>query len=484
MDQTFQGLSNELYAIRGGFATWLATRRMFVTLATFSQARIVISEEIDSLAAIYTREQITIYLHPVVVAHYQEDHQACYFLLMHELRHLTQVRGTYDWSKLVNCKPLTSALLDILPPGIARKYGITDINTDLEYKHHIFNLAADAAIHEDIVRLFERNIFSRVGRLTKLHRGESEAKADEEAADVEPVTVDFLEKIVGTPLERGQDWVYYARAMIQSLAQRVRKEPQLAQLIVDRQILRKISGSAPAEHLLHDDELAAIDRSLMRAEGESKKMIEAQLEAHNSDVPCLEGDDFSETHQARKEVNKAIQKILQIVKNTITAAQVKHPKIRRSYHRPHMFVADAPGRMLTRSRDKKSSSVLVVDTSGSMWMPLIMENMASLAFHMMKRRLIEHAFCCDVELYPIENIASGSVTLMGCGGTAWTTEHNSEILSYLYGNELPKEPLTIYYCTDEEVYGLEEAIADQRVNLVIINLPQLIDEQTYMRAKV
>ncbi|MFK7827869.1 MAG: hypothetical protein AB8G05_27220 [Oligoflexales bacterium] len=478
-----QNLSNELLALRGGFATWLAVKRMFVTLATFSQVRVVISTELDGLAAIYTREQITIYLHPVVVNHFKQDPQVCYFLLMHELRHLTQVRASYDWSKFVNCKPLVGALLEILPADIASKYGIKDIHSDLEYKHHIFNLAADAAIHEDIKKFFDVDIFERAGKLMQIH-DEGAQESDENAADLGPVTVDFLEKVVGTPLERGLDWVYYARSMIRSLAQRIRKEPQLAQLIVDRQILRKIAGSSPAEHLFEDHELVEIDRCLMRAEGESKRMIEAQTDFAESDDPCLEGDELTETHQARKQVNQSIQKILEIVKKTITSSQKKAYKRRRTYHKPHNFVTDAPGRMRSRGTDKKQSSVLVVDTSGSMWMPLIMENMASLAFHMKKRKLIDQAFCCDVEIYPIENIASGSVTLMGCGGTAWTVEHNSLLLESVYGGETPKEPLTIYYCTDEEVYGLEEALDDKRVNLVVINLPKLIDEQTYGQAKL
>lgn len=481
MNVSFKHLVKELYSLRSGFSTWLASRNMFVTLATLSQCKIVISNQIDSLAAINIRDQITIYLHPNVVNHYKVDQQVCYFLLMHELRHLTQLRGCHDWSKWVNFKPLTIALLDILPDNSAKKYGITDMDADLEYKHDIFNLAADAAIHEDIEKLFDDDIFERVRGLSALL---DKVEITENNSDYGPVTVSFIQKMVDFPLERGQDWVYYARAMIRSLASRVRKEPKLAQLIVDRQILRKIAGSSSIAHLMDDEELTKIDRSLMRSEGASKAMIEAQLDLDSVEAAFLEGDDRREVHQARSHLSQAIQKILCIVRRTITEAQVEEIKRKRTYHRPNIIVPEAPGKILKRKNDKSNSSILVFDTSGSMWLPILMENMANLAFQMMKRKLIKQAFCCDVDIYPIENIASGSVELTGCGGTAWTVDHNSDLISRVYGNQVPNEPVSIYYCTDEEVYGLGEAQEDPRVNLVVINLPRIINENSYKKAKL
>jgi hypothetical protein len=296
--------------------------------------------------------------------------------------------------------------------------------------------------------------------------------------------VALLEKIVQHPLEREKDWLYYARRMVDALALRISREPHLARLLVERQILRKLNKNGFAKVDLRDEDMMMLDQVFYCAAGESKKMIESYEKTYQSYAPSIEGGLDEVCYQARKEVSAAVQQIIELVKKTITKGiKKKHPEV-RSYARPHTFMAEAPGRLRRRSMSIENDAVLVIDTSGSMWIPVLLDNMATLASQLTKKGLVSKTYCCDVALTPIDNIQRGEIKFTGAGGTAWTVEHNSQILKELYGEQLPEAPLTLYYCTDEMVEGLEQACLDERVNLVVINIPKILDEMTYLQASL
>ncbi len=470
----------DLLEIRASFSTWLAQRRLFESLATFAQVRLLVSTQIDSLAAISNQGGIFLYLHKDALNHYRKDPEVLYFLLMHELRHLTQTQSVRDWSHLVNFNPLVCALRSVLPIDVLKRAGIGNLEDDFDLKHDLFNLAADAAIHEDLVGLFSEKLMDRLAAfMTKREQSSNPNKPLDPLMEVGPITVSFLEKITRTPLERNQDWLYYTKNLVSSLSLRIQAEPDLASILIDRQILRRIIERGIDEHQIDYDSLAEIDKILGRARGESRKLVESFLAGKGGTIP-IEGDDAEEVYQARKEINKAVKTVIDLVRSAVTKGQRRKFSRIRTYARPHLFLADAPGRAELQREEDIADAVLVLDTSGSMWVPELLEQMAMVAYQLEKRRLIVASYCCDVAIHRLESARNGAIHFKGSGGTAWTIEHHTEILRNL--NTTRK--INIYYCTDEDVYGLNEALDDDRVNLTVVNIPRLIHSELYKRAKL
>ena len=471
---------SNLLELRASFSTWLAERRLFETLATFAQVQIVISIQIDTLAAISNQNGVFLYLHREALEHYRVDPEILYFLLMHELRHLAQSRSVRDWRHLISFAPLVRALQKSLPLDALRRAGIADIEGDFDLKHEIFNLAADAAIHEDLRGIFGTDVMDRLSRfMTQRELQSTSEVSSDPLAEVGPVTVPLLEKITRTPLESDQDWLYYAKNLVKSLALRVQAEPGLAHILVDRQILRRISERGVDKHQIDYDSLSSIDQILGRAKGESRKLVESYL-AHSNASDLLEGNDIEEVYQARKELNQAVKQIIELVRSAITRGQRRKNREIRTYGRPHLFLAGFPGKAESIREGDVADSVLVLDTSGSMWIPELLEQMAMVAYHLEKRELICRAYCCDVQVHRLENMHSGTIRFKGMGGTAWTREHNTEILRDLNTDR----KINIYYCTDEDVFGLEDAMQDDRVQLTVINVPRLIQPDLHSRARL
>jgi hypothetical protein len=462
--------------IRADFSTWTANRGMFETLALFAQVRLIISSEMDSLAAIKHSDTIYLYLHSYVAEHYENNKEPCFFLLMHELRHLTQSKFVRDWSHLVNFAPLWQSLTESIPKSMLLQAGITSLDSDFDLKHDIFNIAADAAIHEDLVTLFRPEILEDIATLMQ---AQDMAKTGEASHHSGLVTVPYVEKIAGRPLERSKDWLYYAKEIVVSLSSRIRREPDLARLLLSRQILRKIHEKYYADQGLDDGALSAVDLILGRAKGESKKILEAQI-AQSHQFAGMQALDYEEVYQARSDLNQAIKKILQNVQSAIKIHQKPKQTERRTYTHPHKFLPEAPGLKRQTLRLPHSEAVLVLDTSGSMWIPELLEQMAALTYQLKKRELLTCAYCCDVALHPLEISFGGYVKMKGSGGTVWTRDHHTKILDDLKTTK----KIDIYYCTDEDVYGLEDALRDDRVNLVVVNIPNLIHEGLYEKAKM
>ncbi len=462
---------SDLIRIRSDFSTWAVNRRMFETLGVFAQVRLVVSTQIESLAAISNGHGVYLYLHKNLVDHYDEDQELCFFIIMHELRHLTQSVSIRDWNHLVSLVPLIRSLHEVLPRHILQKSGLSELDGDHDLKHEIFNLAADAAIHEDLAVLFGKKILDRAADfMTALERGDA-SSSDESSIRVGPVTVDFLEKIARAPLERNQDWLYYAKHLIQSLCTRIRTEPEMARLLVDRQILRRIREGGLGDRDIDYDAMSEVDQILGRARGESKKLIESYLGSISNATVAAEGLHCEETYQARKELSQAVKRVIELVRSAISKGQRQKRQQSRSYARPHSFLRDAPGRHMIVRDDEGAESVLVLDTSGSMWIPELLDQMAMMAYQLTKRELIRKAYCCDVELHSLEGSRSGSVRFKGSGGTVWTKEHHTRIIQEVGSHR----KINIYYCTDEEVEGLADAKTDDRVNLVVINIPNIIN---------
>lgn len=464
-----------LIRVRSDFSSWAAHKGMFETLCIFAQVRLVVSTRIKALACISNDVSVHLSIHADLLKRYDNDREAMFFIIMHELRHLTQATSFRDWVHLVSLYPLLKALHDVCPKATLDKAGVTSLEADHELKYDIINLAADAAIHEDLTLIFGLQMLERVSVLmTEISMATQEKltgdTSDGSASKVGLVTVDVLEQMTQRPLERQRDWLYYVQRLIESLSERVRSAPELAGLLLERQILRRIRMGGLDEHEIDVDSLSQIDHMLGRARGESKKMLAAYQASFHGSVAGFEALEDEEIYAVRKELSKTIREVIAQIRATVTKGERPKSHEKKSYAYPHRFLQEAPGVGRHYRSSGRAEAVLVLDTSGSMWFPEILGQMATMAYQLLKRGLIKKAFCCDAVLHPLDRVTGGSVRFKGAGGTVWSKDHHSEILKTM--NTSAK--VTIYYCTDEGVNGLQEAKQDERVNLVVINLPKMI----------
>ncbi len=470
-------VEQRLLQIRSDFVTWAANRQMFETICLFSQVKVVVTDRLESLAAISNGGRTYLYLHRYLIDRYHVKPEFCFFVIMHELRHLYQSTTWRDWSRLLNFAPLFDALSKKIPREVLERAGITDLENESEIKHDIFNLAADAAIHEDLVHIFGSEMIAFAADF--ITERERDLRGGKDIVKTGLITVDYLKQMTRVPLESGQDWLYYAKHLIDSLSTRISNEPDLAMLLVERQILKRIQENGIGKCDLNQLNLAEIDFALGRANGESKKMMESYIN-QSAAGPGTDGLDFEETHLARNEINAFITKVMELARSAVIVGRRSKIKETKSFARPHNFIDQAPGRIVKYRETPHRDAVIVLDTSGSMWFPELLEQMANLVVQLRKRDLLLKAYCCDVVLHKLEMTRAGNVKFKGSGGTTWTRDHHTQILEDLN----MKRKITIYYCTDGEVNGLADALEDERVTLEVINVPQLINEQAYIKAKL
>ena len=208
-------------------------------------------------------------------------------------------------------------------------------------------------------------------------------------------------------------------------------------------------------------------------------MIESQ--SHGSDTGGgPQGLDYEEVYQARNELNTMIKRIIEIVRKALLLGKRTKTKEVRSYTKPHRFLDGAPGCDRQTREVFHGEAVLVLDTSGSMWIPELLDQMAGLTTQLNKRGLIRKAYCCDVNLHPLDLSFKGGIKFKGSGGTVWSREHHTHILQDLKTSK----KICIYYCTDGMVEGLSDAEMDERVTLVVINIQQMIEEKLYQKANL
>lgn len=457
-------LQNKMLIIRSDFVTWAARRQMFQTIAVFSSVNVIVSTVIEGLAELkVTDQRVYLHLSQRLVNAYDAQPEVTFFVIMHQLRYLTHGANQNRWKHLVNFMPLVKALEQVVPKALMLRAGIVSIQDDFALKEEIFGLAADGAIYEELSEFFGASCLTEVSKVMLSA----------------PVTIEMLERMTGQSLERKQDWLYYAKCLVASLALRVTREPDLARLLVDRQIIRKVRATGLEGEAINPDAFADVDLLLGRAQGETKKMAES-FASQLSEGPGTEAADNEEMYLARTELSEAIKRVIEIIKRALSISQKAKTRSVRTYSKPHNFLAEAPGlRALYRS-ERHAQAVIVLDTSGSMWIPEVLDQMAGLVYQLRKRDLIQKAYCCDVQLHPLEMSQGGRVRFKGFGGTVWTRDHHTQILSDLD----TAQKLTIYYCTDGEVHGLKDALKDERVNLVVVNLPEVISEERYRKAKL
>jgi predicted metal-dependent peptidase len=129
---------------------------------------------------------------------------------------------------------------------------------------------------------------------------------------------------------------------------------------------------------------------------------------------------------------------------------------------------DLPGSMEVDT--PKLNVVLVLDTSGSMWLEEWINQMLAVGRFYNKKGWLNKLYCCDTALHEVGFDSSfKNIKVKGRGGTMFDTTHIDQILKDLK----IKKGADIIYCTDECV-DLVSARADPRCRVHVVNITVLI----------
>ncbi|RZA27023.1 MAG: hypothetical protein EOP10_01630 [Proteobacteria bacterium] len=451
-------MQGKLLEIRAAFATWLCSKGYYHTLALAAQANYRIDPKMDSIAAICMSPLgFSIALRPGILGLFDVRPEAMFFLLLHELRHVRQFRSIHYQDQLLSLKPIEDVIME-KTPQLRRKESVRS-DTMADFKEYVTNVAADAALHEDLIDLFGQDVFHDL-----------ECYDEETGTLGEPVreliTVARLNKDFGLTMNPKQDWLYYAREIVVGYAKYLRDDEaklfEFLQGILAPGMLRMELD----QHI--GDFSYQLEQMIMAADREKKKL--KSIDFYNVNSPDLEPGDDVTVFENRRHLNDQIKAALRTIEERIRRLNRPQMKEVQSYGRVNVSLKGLPGRMTASRNDGRAVDALVIDVSGSMWTPIFIEQMLSLARHMAQAGRLKALYSCDVVLKELSLRNSGTVEVVGGGGTEWSLKQHDQLLKDFN----VKEGLRVIYCTDEEVSGLEGALKDPRVELSVLNIPDLL----------
>lgn len=451
-------MQGKLMEIRAAFATWLCDRGYYHTLALAAQATYRIDPKMDSIAAIcMSPAGFSIALRPGILGIFDLRPESMFFILLHELRHVRQFRSIHYQDQLLSLKPIDDVIMEKAPRAkIQQGFRAESLH---ELKDHISNLAADAALHEDLIEIFGMKVLLDLERYDDLS-----GKLGELVREL--ITVARLNKEMGLTMNPKQDWLYYARELVMGYANHLRRN--------EADFLELLQGAlAPGLPKMDLDQHLGdfnyhLEEILMAAEMEKKKLIAMDKTlANQGDLEP--GDDIT-IFENRRHLNGQIKAALRSIEDRIRRLNRPTMGEVKSFGRPNIALKGLPGRMSTVRSDGRAVDALVIDVSGSMWTPIFIEQMLSLARHMAQAGRLKALYSCDVVLKELSLRNSGTVEVQGGGGTEWSLKQHDQLLKDFD----VEEGLRVIYCTDEVVSGLDLALKDPRVELSILNIPDLL----------
>ena len=228
-----------------------------------------------------------------------------------------------------------------------------------------------------------------------------------------------------------------------------------------------------------------LEQAMREAEYEGKKMAGKMAGCHAGDLALF----VKEVDSPNKELIKLLSKIKSKVKTL--ADKPSHELSWRVARSRGGFCL--PTERISQGKKKKSTVVLVLDTSGSMWDEETLTASVSVGRGLMKTGKLAAMYQCDTELFRCDNQlstptgrSSGTVGIVGGGGTDLSPKHIKQIREDLStskkkgsGSSKPSkisdnEVLDVVYVTDGYV-DLSDLKADPKVRLhvVINNLGEL-----------
>ncbi|MBC7531833.1 MAG: hypothetical protein H7318_09660 [Oligoflexus sp.] len=451
-------MQGKLMEIRAAFATWLCKKGYYHTLALAAQATYRLDPKMDSIAAIcMSPVGFSIALRPGILGLFDLRPESLFFILLHELRHVRQFRSIHHQDQLLSLKPIDDVVLERAPQARRQQGFRADSLT--EFKAYIINIAADAALHEDLIDVFGLDVLRDLECYD-----EETGKIGEPVREL--ITVSRLNKDFGLTMNPKQDWLYYAREIVVGYANHLRNN--------ENHLLELLQGAlAPGLPLMELDQHLGdfsfhLEEVLMAADREKKKLV--ALDAYNAHVGDLEPGDDVTIFENRRHLNEQIKAALRSIEEKIRRLNRPQMKEVQSYGRVNLCLKGLPGRMSTIKNEGRAVDALVIDVSGSMWAPIFIEQMLSLARHMAQAGRLKALYSCDVVLKELPLRNSGTVEVQGGGGTEWSLKQHDQLLKDFD----MKEGLRVIYCTDEEVSGLDLTRKDPRVELSILNIPDLL----------
>ena len=462
---------------RIGFCTWAARNQLHFALTLSGSVAYIIDDSLKTLIAVSNQHgALRILMHPYALYLFRLEPECFYFLIMHELRHLLQIRDFAEAQQLINIEAIERVFLAKV--DLILLHGLHPPSREQldRLRHNIFNIAADAALHVDLRDLFGDGIMASIDKFLKIVVPMMDPDNKSDLDDIGMITVAGLRTITNNQeLSSNRDWLYYAKAYVAYLADKFGKAE-------DGEFLSWIQTGASIGQLYavdkHDftfDEVDTVRRAVTRATTGAKRLREACHSERSARRSRLkygrdEGDDVAEIN-GRVALNQRIKAAVERVHVTVRSKRLALGRGRYSYGVANCVLPGLPGRRSEIRPQRGRFVVLVLDTSRSMWIPGFFQQMVALARYLKERRLLSHVYTCDTQITRVNLEASGAVYLAGGGGTSWTVGHNTQLLCDLG----IKSGVDIYYATDGDVHGLDDAVRDNRVSIQIINIPNLLE---------
>lgn len=489
--EEYASLSTDFYHFRASFASFCAHHRWFYTLSLLSICEIEFDPKLEAIAAVTNVDRIAIMLHPLMIELWKQSPTSAYMVMTHELRHLVQSVDFKATSTLIDFDPFRQVFVSMKkqatdPVAIAIWESKIKAFDDPENRYwqqkrgHIANITMDVALHEDVLKLYPKAepIVNSFMRDRYVPYKEGNPLSVEDAEKIHLQTVLTLSAQIEEDLPRDAEWVHYGDKLVEWLAKQLEEmsepdEPGVGDGFGECDLDSLMEGLSPLDgHEMGGNQgdtekageaLRRIREALERARQEAKLMAH-----YHGTVPAdeaLMGDPTVTLNEKARKILEALR--IKFVRLHAPTNEKKYSFLR--INRLFSEAPDLPGKVSTEK--PKKQVVLVLDTSGSMCNPALLNQMVSAARHLSNRGELMAMFCCDTKLHQIDFDARASKQAMiGGGGTMFGPEHLTEILTTLK----VKSGLDIVYCTDEEVGGLDEARVDRRVRLHVINIPVIL----------
>lgn len=168
-DHELERRREQFSRMRSDFCAWCAYHQFFNTLALLSTCELRMNHTLPAPAAIrISPKRLEISIHPTVINLWEEggeSRHAAFFLFCHELRHIVQVSDMSAIEDLIDLEPIRDVFVDKKTEASTQEHkdnwqkAIDEIDKKesrqwRQRRFQVANLTMDAALHQDVLKLF------------------------------------------------------------------------------------------------------------------------------------------------------------------------------------------------------------------------------------------------------------------------------------------------------------------------------------------